>query len=117
MPRKGLSHRYYDDDSSASILSPQPELCALCQREIPASQRDLHHLTPKSKGGRSTIALHRICHRQIHALFTETELARRLNNIDSLLQEAPIQRFVLWVKRKPAGFALRTSKSSRLRGD
>jgi hypothetical protein len=117
MPRKGLSHRYYDDESSASILAPQPQLCALCQREIPASQRDPHHLTPKSRGGRSTIALHRICHRQIHALFTETELARRLNSIDSLLQEEPIQRFVLWVKRKPPGFALRTSKSSRLRGE
>lgn len=50
-------------------------ICPLCERKISHSQRDAHHLIPKSKGGRQTEYQHRICHRQIHALFTETELA------------------------------------------
>ena len=29
--------------------------------------------------------LHRICHRQIHALFSETELARQYNTAEALL--------------------------------
>ena len=62
-------------------LAPTPYLkavdvvCPICDRPIPDSQKDAHHLIPKSKGGKTTEYLHRICHRQIHALFTETELA------------------------------------------
>ena len=57
-------------------------ICPICERPIPPSQKDAHHLVPKSKGGKTTQYLHRICHRQIHALFTETELAIELNNSD-----------------------------------
>jgi len=31
-----------------------PNLCPICNRNIPASQKDAHHLIPKSKGGKST---------------------------------------------------------------
>lgn len=89
--------------------------CPLCERLIPLSQRDAHHLVPKSKGGRHTEYLHRICHRQIHALFTETELARQLNSVEALLAHPDIASFVTWVKNKPDDFMERTSKSKRIR--
>ena len=91
----------------------QVDHCALCGRTIPASQRDLHHLIPKMKGGRITVAMHRICHRQIHALFSETELARHLNTPDALLAESTIRSFVDWVKTKPDGFFERTRRAGR----
>ena len=50
-------------------------MCPLCSRVIPPAQADRHHLVPKSKGGRQTEFLHRVCHRQVHALLTESELA------------------------------------------
>ena len=53
-------------------------ICPLCNRPIPDSEKDAHHLVPKSKGGRETQYLHRVCHRQIHALLTETELAKTI---------------------------------------
>ena len=90
-------------------------VCPLCERKIPLSQRDAHHLVPKSKGGRNTEYLHRICHRQIHALFTETELARQFNSVDSLLRHPDMANFVEWVKTKPDEFMERTRKSQRLR--
>ena len=94
----------------------QPELiCPLCDRVIPNSQRDAHHLIPKSKGGRQTQYLHRICHRQIHALFTETELVKQFNSVEALLAHPDIQRFVAWVKTKPTDLMERTRKSQRLR--
>ena len=94
----------------------QPELiCPLCDRVIPYSQRDAHHLVPKSKGGRHTEYLHRICHRQIHAMFTETELAKHLNSVEALLAHPGIERFVTWVKTKPIDMMERTRKSQRLR--
>ena len=94
----------------------QPDLvCPLCDRVIPNSQRDAHHLVPKSKGCRHTEYLHRICHRQIHALFTETELAKQFNSVEALLAHPDIQRFVAWVKTKPTDLMERTRKSQRLR--
>mgnify|MGYP006203325167 CR=1 FL=1 len=72
--------------------------CPLCGRPIPPQQRDAHHLVPKSKGGRGTVDLHRICHRQIHALFTETELARRYATVDALLAHPEVARFVAWYR-------------------
>ncbi len=89
--------------------------CRLCGRPIETSQLDLHHLIPKSQGGRETVALHRICHRQIHALLTEKELARDYSTIAHLLEHDGIARFVDWVRRKPDGFVERTRKSQRLR--
>ena len=97
------------------LAVPHAECCALCGRPIPAAQRDLHHLVPKMKGGKVTVAMHRICHRQIHALFSETELARQFNTPDALLAHTAIQSFVAWVKTRPEGFVERTRRASRRR--
>lgn len=93
----------------------KPLICPICGRPIPESQKDAHHLIPKSKGGSETEYLHRICHRQIHALFTETELARHYNNVEALLSHPEMARFVEWVKAKPDDFYERTHKSQRVR--
>jgi len=90
-------------------------ICPLCERLIPDAQKDAHHLIPKSKGGKRTEYLHRICHRQIHALFTETELAKVYNSVEALLGHPEMVRFVEWVKTKPDDFYERTYKSQRLR--
>ena len=91
------------------------ERCSLCGRPIPDLQRDMHHLIPKMKGGKEKIALHRICHRQIHALFSETELARQYSTPQALLANAEMKRFVEWVKTKPENFFERTRRSERRR--
>lgn len=91
------------------------EVCPLCGRTIPESQMDAHHLVPKSKGGRKTEFLHRICHRQIHALFTETELAKHYFTVDAILEHPEAVKFVEWVKRKPPDFMDGTRKSRRIR--
>lgn len=75
----------------------------------------MHHLVPKSKGGRQTEALHRICHRQIHALLTESELARQYASVEALLQHTELQAFLAWVKTKPDDFFVSTRKSTRVR--
>lgn len=93
----------------------QDPVCPLCGRDIPASQRDAHHLIPKSKGGRVTQYLHRICHRQIHALFTESELARHYNTVEALIEHPEMRGFVKWVSGKPDDFYERVRKSQRLR--
>lgn len=90
-------------------------ICPLCDRAIPPSQRDWHHLVPKSKGGRETACLHRVCHRQVHALFSETELARQFATANALRQHPEMQAFVAWVRTKPDDFFVRTHKCARVR--
>lgn len=97
----------------ACLVQGPPALptCALCGRAVPPAQQDAHHLVPRCEGGRETVIVHRICHRQIHALFTETELARHYATPAALLAHPRIQAFVQWVRRKPDDFYERTRKS------
>jgi hypothetical protein len=87
----------------------------ICDRPIPDSQKDAHHLIPKSKGGKTTEYLHRICHKQIHALFTETELAQQYHHAQILREHPEMMKFIQWVKNKPNAFYEKTRKSTRLR--
>ena len=90
-------------------------ICPICEREIDPSQRDAHHLIPKSKGGKRTEYLHRICHRQIHAIFTETELATQFNTAGALKEHIEMQKFIAWVKSKPIDFYEKVRKSARIK--
>ena len=82
-------------------------ICPLCGRPIPPDvPQSLHHLIPRSKGGKRgpTVLLHHICHKEIHASLSETELARQFHTIEALLTHPRLSRFVDWVARRPPGF-------------
>lgn len=109
---KGRIKRRLAEQREVPMPAPTDEvICPLCERPIPPAQRDAHHLVPKSRGGVHTQWLHRICHRHIHALFTETELARSYHTVEQLLAHPDMARFVAWVQRKPPDFFQRTSRS------
>ncbi|NBU58441.1 MAG: HNH endonuclease [Betaproteobacteria bacterium] len=86
------------------LTAPEPVRCLLCSRPVPPGQLDWHHLVPKLKGGRETAPMHRICHRQVHALFSETELARHYATAPALLAHPEVRAFVDWVSSKPNDF-------------
>jgi hypothetical protein len=109
--RQLLEQQDLERQAQADVI----EICPLCSREIPLSEREAHHLIPKSKGGRQTEFLHRICHRQIHALFTETELARQYQTVEALLAHPEVTRFVQWLANKPPDFHERTATSQRIK--
>jgi hypothetical protein len=62
---------------------------------------DRHHWQPKSRGGRQAEYLHRICHRKLHSLFTDKELAVDFASLDQVRQHPEIQKFIRWVRRQP----------------
>jgi hypothetical protein len=103
------------DPRLAVSAADEEGVCPLCHRPIPVAQRDAHHLLPRSRGGVETVWLHRICHRQIHALLTEAELERDYQQVDALRLHPGMARFLEWVRSKPDGFFERTRKSQRLR--
>ncbi|MCB2131832.1 MAG: HNH endonuclease, partial [Rhodobacteraceae bacterium] len=56
----------------------------------------------------ATVLLHEICHREIHAAFSETELARNYATIAALRAHPRISGFAAWVARRPPAFRSRT---------
>ena len=58
---------------------------------------------PKSKGGTDVVPIHPICHRKIHRVFTNAELAA-LGSIEVLKGYPEMERFIRWLRRKPPDF-------------
>lgn len=113
-----MARKNRDDVASWAEAAPEPVYCPMCERVIPDDQQDLHHLVPKSKGGKQTVCLHRICHDQIHSIFTNAQLAKQFSTIEAILEDPSIQTFVTWVRNKPPGFSdsARESRQSSGRG-
>jgi hypothetical protein len=63
-----------------------------------------HHWVPKSKGGRLAASLHVVCHRMLHRVFSETDLAATYNTPEAVRTQPEMARFVAWVRRKPTDF-------------
>ena len=55
--------------------------------------------------------VHPICHRTIHANFTNAELARFGDDRDRLLENEAVAKFVRWIADKPPDFHAPTRRS------
>jgi hypothetical protein len=96
-------------DWTATEPPPAAAACPLCGRPVPPGPvGDVHHWVPRSQGGRTapdnTARLHRICHRKLHAVLTERELARIGPQPELLRAHPQIATFVAWVQRRPEDF-------------
>ncbi|MAM38615.1 MAG: HNH endonuclease [Erythrobacter sp.] len=84
-------------------MSEEPLTCWLCGRPL-GRRIQWHHPVPKSKKGRTTVPVHPICHKTIHANFTNAELARFGDDRDRLAASEDMARFLRWIADKPADF-------------
>ena len=90
--------------------------CPICDREMWKDHFvDKHHFYPKCKGGRETEYVHQVCHRKIHSVFTENELAKQYNNAESVKEHPEIIKFVKWVSKKDPDFYDRSISHKRKR--
>ncbi|GAB4370156.1 MAG: HNH endonuclease [Calditrichia bacterium] len=74
--------------------------CQLCHREV--EEYSIHHLVPRSNNGSHSdkVVLCLACHRMVHRLFTNKELARKYYTLNRLRQNREIRKFVDWVKKQ-----------------
>lgn len=85
--------------------------CELCGRK--EAELTIHHLTPKEMGGTflPTAGLCIPCHKQIHAYYTNEELAARLHTIEDLRRDPKIAKYIKWIRKQPASRLVKTKKS------
>ncbi len=96
-----------DDDSAG-----EAPLCWLCERQL-GSVVEWHHPVPKSRGGCERMPVHPICHRTIHARFSNTELARNGGSRLALLADAEMAKFLSWIAGKHPDFTAPTKGRNR----
>jgi 5-methylcytosine-specific restriction enzyme A len=94
--------------------------CELCLRQVPPRLITLHHLKPKQKGGKPAhrTPLCKPCHKQVHATFGNTDLARVYASLDALRGAPLLQPFLQWIRKQSPdrNFATHRSKAHPHRG-
>ena len=98
--------------------SNSEEVCALCGAREKLTK---HHLVPvvKCTKGNSKLKNEKgnflmvcdLCHRTIHAYFTDNELKERLHTKESLMSEERFQKYLAW-RRKHLNFQSNSTKLS-----
>ena len=68
---------------------------------------------PKSRGGRETRPVHPICHRTLHATFTNKELEKTGDDPAALATNPELARFLQWIAAKPPDFHAPTRRARR----
>ncbi len=86
--------------------------CWLCGRPT-GKTVILHHPVPKSRGGRDTVPMHPICQQTLIANFTNSELQRYGMDVEALLADPRIRKFVDWVANKEPDFTATLTKKQR----
>ena len=86
--------------------------CRLCDRN--QVELTLHHLTPREEGGNHlpTVELCIPCHKQIHALYTNKELAIRLMTLERLKEDEEIKKYLKWIRKQYPKTLIKTRKSN-----
>ena len=87
--------------------------CELCGRLVPAGMITLHHLTPREKGGEAEhrTPLCRPCHKQLHATFSNTDLAKVYPTIETLRSAPLLGPFLKWIRKQKPDRNFRTIMS------
>ncbi|WP_159982690.1 MULTISPECIES: hypothetical protein [unclassified Novosphingobium] len=112
MARKHPKHGPYDDVQSEEEAPAEVVPCWLCSR--PTGKIIVwHHPVPKSRGGRDTVPMHPICQQTLIANFTNSELQRHGMNVEGLLDNPNVRKFVDWVAKKDPDFTATLTKKQR----
>ncbi len=112
MARKHSKHGPVDDIDNDDEAPAVAVSCWLCSR--PTGKTIVwHHPVPKSRGGRDVVPMHPICQQTLIANFTNSELQRYGMDVEGLLANPTVRKFVDWVANKEPDFTATTAKKKR----
>lgn len=97
------------DEEAAPAAVPN---CWLCGR--PTGKTIVwHHPVPKSRGGRDVVPMHPVCQQTLIAKFTNSELQRHGMDVEGLLADPAVRKFVDWVANKDPDFTAPQARKQR----
>lgn len=112
MARKHSKHGGYQEPRDEEQEAPTPVPCWLCGR--PSGGTIVwHHPVPKSRGGREVVAMHPICQKMLITQFSNSELQRHGMDVEGLLADPAVRKFVDWVAKKDPDFNATIAKKPR----
>ena len=90
------------------------ETCELCRRQVPRRLITQHHVKPKSEGGKHShkSPLCKPCHKQVHATFSNKELAKLYADMGALRAAESLQPFLKWIAKQNPDRNFRTVMSN-----
>jgi hypothetical protein len=111
MARKRSKYDNWEEPQNEEEAPPPPP-CWLCGR--PTGKTIVwHHPVPKSRGGRDVVPMHPICQKTLITNFTNSELQRHGMDVEGLLANPNIRKFVDWVANKDPDFTATIVKKQR----
>lgn len=112
-----MARKHSKYDSSADLHRAEdtpavPTPCWLCGR--PSGTTIVwHHPVPKSRGGRDVVPMHPICQQTLIANFSNSELQRFAMDVEAVLANPAVRKFVDWVANKDPDFTATMTKKQR----
>ena len=110
MARKHSNHDPYGDLHHDDVVPETVVLCWLCGRQT-GKTTVWHHPVPKSRGGCDVVPMHPICQQTLTANFTNAELQRHGMDVEGLLADPAVRKFVDWVTNKDPDFTVITAST------
>jgi len=112
MARKHSKGGWREEPEDIKEAPAEPVMCWLCGRPT-GKTITWHHPVPKSRGGRDVVPMHSICQQTLIANFTNSELQRHDTDVDALLANPSVRKFVDWVAKKDPDFTATVAKKQR----
>ena len=112
MARKHSKHGPFPDAHREEEAPKAAVQCWLCSR--PTGETLVwHHPVPKSRGGSEVVPMHSICQHTLIANFTNSELERHGMDVEGLLANPKVRKFVDWVANKDPDFTATMVRKQR----
>jgi hypothetical protein len=93
--------------------------CPLCLRDAPAEKLSDHHLIPKSRcksrAEEITVPICTDCHDAVHHLFSNKQLEKDYNTVESLLGDERFSKHVKWLAKQDIGKRFKTKIANNQR--
>jgi hypothetical protein len=74
--------------------------CSICGRTTPEEHIEKHHLVPRAKHGKVTAPVCCDCGKQIHQLFTNSELKTSYNTLELIRADERIKKWIQWIRNR-----------------
>jgi hypothetical protein len=91
--------------------------CSICEREGSSEMMEKHHLYPGKKRRRARgredeyIWVDKTCGDQIHQMFTNQQLRKELDSVESLRNA--MQTYITWIRKKPIEASVTMKRKKR----